>query len=907
VRKWNGRIPFYVGVGAEIWDIDLAEEETAPVVDEKPSTQAGFFAILAVLVVASVVLADLDSSSSVGFKLALSEIVIVWTSLLLIYFLFNRPFLLKAERARRVQSWAKRWLYTTNHKDIGTLYIVTALFFALVGGTLAELMRTQLETPNNNFLSALSYNQALSMHGLIMIFWFLSPLAFGFANYIVPLQIKAKDLAFPRLNALSYWLFAFSGLLAVTTFFLPGGAIDGGWTLYSPLTSTQFMPGPGPTVGFSAFMLMVGSVTISSVNFIVTMIALRGPGITFTKVPMFTWFIIFTIVQMLFAFPAILGALFMLIADRVASTLFFSAAGGAMLWDNLFWFFGHPEVYIVLMPSFGAIAEILPVFTRRRIFAKTAILIATFSLVVPLSFLVWGHHMFMTTLPDTEKLTFMISTIGISLPFDIIVVAFLMTLVRGRILLRTPMLFALGAIVVFIIGGITGVFLASIPLDVLFRGTYFVVGHFHYVMVGASVFGLFAAFYYWFPRMTGRMYNEVLAKTHFWTSMIAFNITYFPMFILLDMPRRIFTYSVPAWALPNFISTIGAYLFGGVQVIFVINLAYSIYRGAPSVRNPWKAETAEWEWDSELGDLGGPVQPSMSSSLPLGMGMSSLVPFTPTVKNLAPSEVVGRQTVTELEPNTIEMHHTSTRPITIAGGIAVGMFGVGLIGYDYLGLPFAVLGAAICGVALFGWAWDDLHGRFHIPEPLEVEKWPFTKISKMKLGVWSLIFSDIILFAAILTSDVYVRLSTASWPAPGTLHPIGLGLVSTLILLSSSPAAFMALNSIRKGDKRGLITWLAITLALGTIFDGLEFYEWSLLFASGMGPATSNALSTYFFTIGLHASHVLVGLLAMVYLIVKASKGGFTKENHEAVEIFGIYWSFVDAIWVFIFPLFFLV
>jgi cytochrome c oxidase subunit I+III len=888
-----------------IYKSKMGEEELAPVVKSRPSSQTAFYAILAVLVVATAVLVDLNYGTPAE-RLVFSEVVIIWGALLLLYFIFNRPFITTGESFRKTESWVKRWLYTTNHKDIGILYIVTALFYAFVGGMLAEFMRTQLVVPENHFLSPLEYNEAVSIHGLVMIFWFLSPLAFGFANYFVPLQIKAKDLAFPRLNALSYWTYAFSGLLVVSAFFLPGGDINGGWTLYSPLTSNTFMPGPGPTLGFAGFTLLIGSITISSINFIVTLVAERGPGVTWSKIPMFTWFILFTVVQMLFAFPDLLSGMFMLIADRLAGTIYFtSTAGGALLWDNIFWFFGHPEVYIVLLPAFGAICEVLPVFARKRLFGKNAILVATFALVVPFSFLVWGHHMFTTPIPPTEKMAFMVSTMGISLPFDVIVIAWLITITGGSLRLKTPFLFALASIVVFIIGGIAGVFLASVPLDMLFRGSYFVVAHFHYVMVGASVFGLFAAFYYWFPRMTGRMYNEFLGKLHFVLSMISFNLLYFPMFFLMDMPRRIVTYNVPSWALPNLLATIGAYIFGAVQFILVANFIQSMRNGPPAPANPWDADTPEWEPEHVFEEVNGGFTTTAKITPALGLGAGNSPPMakTPAFDALRSSEQPA--TTTQVGPNVVVRHHVSTRPIILSGGISIALLGLAMLQYAYLGLPILGIGATIAVMAIVGWAWDDMNSVFRIPEGI-TEKWPFTQVSRLKLGMWSLIFSDIILFATILTADAYIRINSPTWPAPNTLHPIVLGAISTFILLSSSPAAYMALDSIRRGSTRGMLSWLGVTLALGAIFDGFEFYEWWQLFSQHMYPSTSNALTTYFFTVGIHATHVLIGLLVMVYLIVKGLKGGFTKSNHEAVEMFGIYWSFVDALWVFIFAFFFL-
>jgi len=883
----------------------MGEEELAPVVKSRPSSQTAFYIILAALVVATGVLVDLNYGTPAE-RLVYSEVIIIWAALLLLYFIFNRPFILSGEKFRKTESWIKRWLYTTYHKDIGILYIVTALFYAFVGGMLAEFMRTQLMVPENHFLSPLEYNEAVSIHGLVMIFWFLSPLAFGFANYFVPLQIKAKDLAFPRLNALSYWTYAFSGLLVVLAFFLPGGDINGGWTLYSPLTSNTFMPGPGPTLGFLGFTLLLGSVTIGSINFVVTIVAERAPGVTWSKIPMFTWFILFTIVQMLFAFPDLLSAMFMLVADRLAGTIFFtSTAGGALLWDNVFWFFGHPEVYIVLLPAFGAISDIIPVFARKQLFGKNAILIATFALVVPFSFLVWGHHMFTTPIPPTEKMAFMVSTMAISLPFDVIVIAWLITITGGSLRLKTPFLFVLGSIAVFIIGGIAGVFLASTPLDMLFRGSYFVVAHFHYVMVGASVFGLFAAFYYWFPKMTGRMYNEFLGKLHFALSMISFNLLYFPMYLLMDMPRRIVTYNVPSWALPNLLATIGAYIFGAVQFILVANFIHSLRNGSPAPQNPWDSTAPEWEPELLAEEVNGGFTATAKLSPSLGLGVGNATPIANASATNSLRATEQQSTTTEVGPQTVVRHHVSTRPIVLSAGISIALIGFAMLQYAYLGLPILAVGGALSVMAIAGWAWDDMHSVFRVPEGL-VEKWPFTHTSRMKLGMWSLIFSDIILFATILTSDAYIRINSATWPAPNTIHPLVLGAINTFILLSSSPSAYMALDSIRQGNVRRMISWLGVTLALGAIFDGFEFYEWWQLFSSGMYPATSNALTTYFFTVGIHATHVLIGLLVMVYLIVKGLNGGFTKENHEAVELFGIYWSFVDALWVFIFAFFFL-
>src|SRR5579875_646960 len=820
-------------------------------------------------------------------RLTYAELLLVWVGFLLVYFMVEKPYI--GGLPKSVGSWVKRWLTTTNHKDIGLLYIVTSLFFAFVGGVLAELMRTQLMVPDNKFLTPLAYNQAVTIHGLVMVLWFLSPLAFGFANYIVPLQIRARDLAFPRLNALSYWLYLASGVAAALAFFLPGGNLNGGWTFYAPLSSSRFMPGPGPTLGLMGALMLISSVTISTVNFLVTIVWLRAPEVTWAKLPMFTWFILITVIQMLLAFPALFGAMLMLAVDRIAGTLYFTSASGgaALLWDNMFWFFGHPEVYIVLLPALGVLAEVVPVFSGSTLYGRRSVLIAVFALALPLGMLVWGHHMYMTTIPDVEKEVFEFGTDAISIPFIVTIFAVIRTLGGGRVRLSTPMLFALGAISVFILGGITGLFLAAPVLDAAYRGSYFVVAHFHYIMAGTTMFGLFSALYYWFPRMSGRMYNEALGKAHFALTFVALNITYFPMFLVGDMPRRIFTYNVESWGPPNLVATIGAYVLGSVQILLVYNLLKSTISGPRAPVDPWGAGTPEWSTEEP-------------ATIMLGAGSNPIYSANP-----AKTTQSGGVAQTERYPaSLVVLEHASVSPVTLSVGVLLSLLGLALLGYDTLGLPFVTLGVATVAYALLGWALDP---SFSGEADRLSGAWPFDRISKTKLGVWCFLLSEIILFGGVLTADAYVRISDPSvWPAPGVLHPIGLGVISTFILLSSSPAAYMALSSIRRGSVRGMVGWLSVALTLGAAFDSIEFYEWGQLFSRGLMPWTSNALSAYYFTVGLHATHVLIGLIIMGYLIIRGLNGRITQGNHEAVEAFGIFWSFVDAIWVFIFAFFFL-
>jgi cytochrome c oxidase subunit I+III len=834
--------------------------------------------------VGGTVLFALVYAGTTELRAGVAEVLVTWTVCLLVYFLWKKPIISSSLPKSGVGSWITRWIVTTDHKDIGILYIVTSLYMAFVGGALAMLMRAQLAFPGQGILAASEYNQAVTAHGLVMVLWFLSPLAFGLANYIVPLQIGAKDLAFPRLNALSYWLYSLSCVLLAASFFMPGGTVNAGWTLYAPLTNSEFMPGAGPTAALLALLMLIASVTASGVNFIVTVATMRAPGVTLSRVPMFTWFVVFTVIQMVFAFPAVLGASLMLGMGRIAGTLYLSntASGAAMLWDNLFWYFGHPEVYIVLLPAFGALAEIIPTFSARQgVYGKKVFLIATFTTVIPLSFFIWGHHMYTTVLPLLEKEVFEVGTEIISLPFGLMVFGFLWTLESGRIRLSTPMLFALGALSLFIIGGITGVFLSSIVIDQEFRGAYFVVAHFHYVMVGATLFGLFGALYYWFPRMTRRMFSEKLGKIHFLLSFVFFNLTFFPMFFLYQMPRRIFTYTVPAWAAPNLVASAGAFLFGGVQVLFVANLVYSLLSGRAAPLNPWQAVTREWLSEESSG-----VNPleEVSAITAAGSGY-------PVLRTAEPK-------------STVVVSHPSDKPFILAGGLALTLGAFTLIHY----FPFApvvfVLAIVAALYGLVGWCYESVSGRFQVNEEGEGERWPFANVPRIRLAVWVFLLSEVIMFTVVLTSDTYVRLLTPDWPRIGYLHPLVPGVFSSVVLVTSSLAGFLAFVNGRSGNVKRTALWLGLAVVLGSTFVAVESSEWLQLLAQGLGPSTDNALSTYFFTTGLHMAHVLSGLLVALYLMIRVLVKGV--EGTSSIEAWAIYWSFVDAVWVLIFIFFYL-
>nr|AAK14378.1 cytochrome c oxidase subunit I-like protein [Haloferax volcanii] len=491
----------------------------------------------------------------------------------------------------------KRWFVTTNHKDVGILYVVTSLFFLVLGGVLRVADARPTAAPRalgEGILSPVAYNQAVSAHGLLMVFWFLSPFAFGFANYVVPLQLGAKDLAFPRLNALSYWLYLFSGILFGVSFF-QGGTFSGGWTMYAPLNVPDVHAGRGGVDAVLALVLFVASVTVSSVNFLTTMHRMRAEGLTLRNLPLFSWTILLTAWMMLFAFRGALGGASGAVVRPPARDDLLRhgvAGGGAPVGTHLFWFFGHPEVYIVFFPALGVMAEVFQTFTRRRIVGRKWFILAMV-LVAIQSFAVWMHHMFLTSINLQVKTLFMITTIGISLPFDLMVFALIYTVLKGKIRFTTPFLFVFGALLLFIIGGITGVFLGAVVLDYEFRGTYWVVAHFHYVMVG-GVTALVGGLYYWFPKMTGRMYDEFLGKLHFAVYFVGFNLLYFPLFVAWETPRRVFDYA-PELAPWHQLATVGGFVLGLSFLIMFYNLFKSAFAGDPAPDNPWKyATTAEW-------------------------------------------------------------------------------------------------------------------------------------------------------------------------------------------------------------------------------------------------------------------------------------------------------------------------
>ena len=488
------------------------------------------------------------------------------------------------------------WITTVDHKRIGILYLITCLIFFGAGGILAVLMRTQLAHPNESFLTRNSYNEVMTIHGVTMVFLVIVPILAGFGNYMVPLMIGARDVAFPRLNALSYWLFLFGGLILFGSFFASGGAAATGWTLYPPLS--EQLGGNGVDLLILSLHILSVSSLVGAINFVVTIHRLRAPGMTWMRVPLFVWSMDVYAAILIVVLPALSAGLTLLLLDRQAGTHFFDPAhgGNVLLFQHVFWFFGHPEVYVMILPVMGIISEIIPVFARKPIFGYTAVAFSTVAIGF-YSLLVWAHHMFTVGLATPLLGFFMISSMIIAVPTGIKIFNWLATTWRGNLHFDTPMLYALGFIVVFTIGGLSGIFVAAYPFDWQAQDTYFVVAHLHYVLFGGSIFAILAALAYWWPKMFGKMLDERLGKLSFWLVLIGMNLTFFPMHMLglLGMPRRIYTYSEGGiWEWYNLISTIGSGVMALGLLVFAINVLKTQRSGARAVNDPWLADTLEW-------------------------------------------------------------------------------------------------------------------------------------------------------------------------------------------------------------------------------------------------------------------------------------------------------------------------
>ena len=514
-----------------------------------------------------------------------------------VYYISGRPTREEDHSGHGAYSWRDYFKVNTDHKVIGVQYLVTTFFFFIVGGLFAMIFRAELANPDMQFVDTQTFNGLVSEHAALMIFLFIIPAFAGLANFAVPLMLGAPDMAFPRLNALSYWLLPIAGIMFLAAFLWPGGAFAAGWTGYAPLAST----GTDGNIFFQMGVQWAGASSImTALNFLVTIITMRAPGMTFWRMPLLVWANFTTSLLVVIATPFIAGSQFFALFDRVMHTNFFNVAeGGYTLgYQHIFWFYSHPAVYIMMLPGFGIISEVIAVMSRKPIFGYRLMALSLMAILV-LGFSVWAHHMFVAGMAPWLRVPMMVTSMIIAVPTGIKIFSWLATMWEGRLHFRTPMLFALGFLSMFVLGGLSGIFLASVPIDIAASDTYFIVAHIHYVLFGGSVFTIFAGIYYWFPKMTGRMYNERLGKLHFWLTFIGFNGTFFPMHWvgLQGMPRRVADYDAQFgdW---NMVISIFSFMLGASTLIFFYNVIVSWTRGERAPSNPWRALTLEWQVSS---------------------------------------------------------------------------------------------------------------------------------------------------------------------------------------------------------------------------------------------------------------------------------------------------------------------
>nr|WP_152992294.1 cytochrome c oxidase subunit I [Nonomuraea pusilla] len=599
------------------------------------------------------------------------------------------------------------WFTTVDHKRIGRRYMVTAALYFVLAGLDALVMRTQLAVPDAKVVSPAAYDQLFTVHGTAMIFLFATPMLFGFGNFLFPLMLGTRDMAFPRLNAFGYWVFAAAGVLMFSSL-LFRAAPNGGWFAYVPLTGPAYSPGANLDV-YSLGLLFLGvSTTAGAINFISTALKLRAPGMALNRVPVFVWALVVTSFMVVFALPPLNVANALLFLDRRFGTKFFQPAGGgdAVLWQHLFWLFGHPDVYIIVLPALGIVSAVVPVFARRPIAAYNLIVLATVATGI-ISFGVWVHHMFAVGLPQLSLTFFSAASIVITIPAGIQMFSWLATLLMGRLVVGVPLMWVAGFIVLFVLGGVTGVMFAVVAFDQQVTDSYFVVAHFHYVLVGGAVFPIVAGLFHWWPKFTGRMTSERAGRWSFWTSFAGFNLAFFPMHVsgLLGMPRRVYTFSSGlGWDAWNLLSTVGAYVFGVGLLIALGTFVHSLRRGRPAPPDPWGGDTLEWATASPPKPYNFAVVPAVHSLHPL-WDRRSLASFTEGGRAedrvLAGGHEVLRTTELDGEAErALEMPEDSVVPLVAAATLFVAVLAL-LLG----GGAVAVVAAAVFAVTIAWWLW----------------------------------------------------------------------------------------------------------------------------------------------------------------------------------------------------------
>ena len=778
------------------------------------------------------------------------------------------------------------WLTAVNHKTIGRRYIVTAFAFFGLAGIAALLMRAQLMYPENTFLNADQYNRIFSVHGITMMFLFAVPVMLGVGIYFVPLMIGSREVAFPRLNALGYYTYLFSGVVLWLSLFLGTGP-DGGWFAYVPLTLTRYSPSFGMDI-YSA--LITGteiSALIAATELIVTIFKMRAPGMSLNRMPLFVWAMLVTSFMVIFAMPSVVIATLELMLDRATNTNFFNPelGGNPLLWQHLFWFFGHPEVYIIFVPALGMVSEILATFTRRAVVGYSLLVISLVSITV-FSFGLWVHHMFATGLPLFSLSVFTVASMVIGIPSGIQIFSALGTLWHGEPILQTPLLYILGFIFTFVIGGISGIMIASVPFDLQAHDTYFIVAHFHYVLIGGAVFPLLGAMYYWFPKLTGRMLSEPLGKWNFWLTIIGFNVAFFPMHFsgLLGMPRRVYTY-LPGlgWDIYNFISTVGAFILAVGLLVLVFNVIQSLLRRPAAPDNPWEGGGLEWATASPPQPYNFEAIPVVSSRYPLWdapEGTDLYVMGEPLDRR----ETIGT-TALDAEP---EMRVLLPGPTPIPFILSVCI--TWLLLSTLVGLKLVIVWAVVCLFVVAAWHWP--RGREWSTEWVKEGPEGALQVSSVaKPPSKPLFYYAMLLFIAIeatefgalIASYFYIRSSNSAWP-PGDMPMPGLDFptVGILLLLLSVVPTYLGDQAIKKDDQRGLRIHLILEILLELAFIAMWWIDMSNIIFNWDENAYG---SLYWVLVITQLVFAAVMVLENAYILVLAYRGFFNADRHWGVDV----------------------
>ena len=777
------------------------------------------------------------------------------------------------------------WITTVDHKRVGILYGVSAFVFFLMGGVEALLIRLQLAVPGHHLVSADTYNALFTMHGTTMVFLAVMPFNAAFFNYMVPLMIGARDVAFPRLNALSYWIFLGGGLF-LNASFLVGAPPDAGWFGYANLTTNKFSPGLATDFWLLSLQILGASSVLAAVNFIVTILNLRAPGMSFMRMPVFVWMTLVVQFLIVFAFPPITVGLIFLMFDRFFGTHFYDvAAGGDLhLWQHLFWIFGHPEVYILILPAFGIVSEVLPVFARKPLFGAPVVIYSGV-LIGFFGFGVWSHHMFAAGMGPVADAFFALATMLIAIPTGVKIFNWLATLWGGALRPTTALHYAVGLIATFTVGGLSGIMHASPPIDLQQTDTYFVVAHFHYVLIGGSLFGLLAGLFYWWPKMTGRLLDERLGKLGFWVMFVGFNLTFFPQHYLgaIGMPRRIYTYPRGiGWEFWNMASTIGAFGIGLAIAVVGWTAVRSLRGGATAGADPWDGRTLEWRTSS-------PPPVHDFDEIPPVSGRDTFW----REKHGRPSAVTAPRAH---EAHAFHLPAPSFWPLVIAIGIVAAA--VGALG----SLVLVVLGALVVVVGTFCFALEHHGNPAHVHQVGEVG------VDHRKLAMWTFLASECFLFGTLIATYLAYKGRSVVGPHPADTFNLQLTTLSTFDLLMSSLLMVLALAAVQRGDHAQSRLWLAGTAFFGVIFLGFQAYEFTtFILHDGLTLQQNLFGSTFYVLTGFHGGHVAIGVIWLLTLLVLDLRGRLGVADATKVEIAGLYWHFVDVVWIAIFTLVYLV